>query len=131
MTNFSRDEKQSQQNGRLEILVTLYSAQPYKPQLPVLCRQRKQDFIFYFIILYKCTLQPATCMEKDDEIVHFKERRNAVYALISPTPSALIVTSLLLTLTYHNSIINHQFFGVAVYKYIFLVNFADSKRRKQ
>ena len=42
----------------------LYSDQPFKPNLPVLCRQRKQDFIFYFIILYKCTLQPAACMEK-------------------------------------------------------------------
>ena len=53
----------TQQNGRLEILVMLYSDQPFKPNLPVLCRQRKQDFIFYFIILYKCTLQPAACME--------------------------------------------------------------------
>ena len=53
----------TQQNGRLEILVTLYSARPYKPEFPVLFRQRKQDFIFYFIILYKCTLQPAACME--------------------------------------------------------------------
>ena len=49
---------------KIRDVVTLYSAQPYKPEFSVQCRQRKQDFIFYFIILYKCTLQPAACMEK-------------------------------------------------------------------
>ena len=46
---------QTWEHFRLEILVTLYSAQPFTPELPVLFR----NFIFYFIILYKCTLQPA------------------------------------------------------------------------
>ena len=53
----------SQLNSILDIWVTLYSDQPFKPNVPVQQKQKEPDFIFYFIILYKCTLQPAACME--------------------------------------------------------------------
>ena len=43
--------------------MTLYSDQTFKPNVPGQQQQKEPDFIFYFIILYKCTLQPATCME--------------------------------------------------------------------
>ena len=43
--------------------MTLYSDQPFEPNVPVQQKQKEPDFIFYFIILYKYPLQPAACME--------------------------------------------------------------------
>ena len=52
-----------QQHSILDIWVMSYSDQPFKPNVPVQQRQKEPDCNFYFIILYKCTLQPAACIE--------------------------------------------------------------------